>query len=105
MEPAEMVNTVAQEFQNVCVWDGCATENICLVSTCKHVLEVAHECGDAHQKNRQIEQERWQFQQEQHESHGQLVDLLQKFGEEVKRVEKLRTQVHEGWLDTMMKKE
>ena len=57
MKLAEMAITFAQEFQNVHVWDGCATKIMCLVSTCKHVLEVAHKHEDAHQKKKQIEQE------------------------------------------------
>ena len=40
MEPAEIVVSVAQEFCNVHVWNGCAAKITCLVSTQKHVLEV-----------------------------------------------------------------
>ena len=47
MEPAEIVVSVAQEFCNVHVWDGCAAEITCLVSTWKHVLEVTHKQKDA----------------------------------------------------------
>ena len=43
--------------------------------------------------------------QEQQGSQEQLADLLQKIGEEVKKVEKLRTQVNEEWPMTPLKKE
>ena len=105
MEPGEMVVTVAQEFQNMHVWDGCAAKVTCVVSTQKHVLEVAHEQEDAHQKTKLMEQETRQFQQEQHESQEQLADLLQKFSEEVKKVETLRAQVQEKQPEMALKKE
>ena len=47
MEPVETVVSVTQEFHNVHVWDGCAAEIMCLVSTWKHVLEITHEQEDA----------------------------------------------------------
>ena len=43
MEPAKMAVSIPQELHNACVWDGSATEITCLVSTWKHVLDVAHE--------------------------------------------------------------
>ena len=105
MEPAETVVSVAEEFHNVHVWDGCAAEIMCLVSIQKHVLEITHEQEDAQHQARQIEQETRRFQQEQKESQEQLADLLQKFGEEVRKVEKLKTQVDEKRPGMPVKKE
>ena len=99
MEPAEIVVSVAQEFCNVHVWDGCAAKITCLVSTQKHEQE------DAQHQARQIKQETRRFQQEWKESQEQLADLLQKLGEEVKKVEKLRTQVSEKQPGASLKKE
>ena len=49
--------------------------------------------GRANHQNQHIEQENQRVQQEQQQSQDHMVDLLQKFSEEVRKVEEPRTQV------------
>ena len=53
------------------------------------VVNVVHEQDHAQQWLQWLEAETLQFQQEQQESRDQMVELLQKFGSEVKKAEEL----------------
>ena len=53
----------------------------------------------------QCEQEVIKLQQEQQESQEQMVELLQKFGEEVRKFEEVRMQMGEPCSSTLVKNE
>ena len=57
------------------------------------MVNVVHERDHARQRLQQLEAETRRFQQEQQESRDQMVELLQKFGSKVKKVEELRCKV------------
>ena len=69
--------------------DGQAAEITCLLSSRQSVVNVVHEQDHAWQWLQRLEAETQWFQQEQQESQDQMVELLQKFGSEVKKVEEL----------------
>ena len=54
---------------------------------------MVYEQDHAQQRLQWLEAETWQFQQEQQESRDQMLELLQKFGSEVKKVEELQCKV------------
>ena len=56
---------------------------------------MVHEQDHARQWLQQLETETQRFQQEQQESRDQMVELLQKFGSEVKKVEELQCRVEQ----------
>ena len=86
MEPETTVVHAAQALHSARLWDGQATEITCLLSSRQSVVNVVHEQDHARQWLQRLEAETQQFQQE---SRDQKVELLQKFGSEVKKVEEL----------------
>ena len=86
MEPETTVVHAAQALHNARLWDGQAAEITCLLSPRQSVVNMVHEQDHAWQRLQQLESETRQFQQE---SRDQMVELLQKFGSEVKKVEEL----------------
>ena len=86
MEPETTVVHATQALHNGRLWDGQTTEITCLLSSRQSVVNVVHERDHARQRLQWLEAETWQFQQEQQESRDQMVELLQKFGSEVKIV-------------------
>ena len=93
MEPETTVVHAAQALHNAILWDCQAAEITCLLSSRQSVVNMVHERDHARQRLQQLEAETWWFQQEQQESRDQMVELLQKFGSEVKKVEELRCRV------------
>ena len=89
MEPETTVVHVAQALHNARLWDGQAAEITCLLPSRQSVVNVVHERDHAQQWLQRLEAETQRFQQEQQESRDQMVELLQKFGSEVKKVEEL----------------
>ena len=93
MEPETIVVHAAQALHNARLWDGQATEITCLLSSRQSVVNVVHERDHARQRLQWLQAETWWYQQEQQESRNQMVELLQKFGSEVKKVEELQCKV------------
>ena len=89
MEPETTVVHAAQALHNARLWDSQAAEITCLLSSRQSVVNVVHERDHAQQQLQWLEAETRWFQQEQQESRDQMVELLQKFGSEVKKVEEL----------------
>ena len=90
MEPETTVVHAAQALHNARLWDGQATEITCLLSSRQSVVNVVHERDHAQQRLQWLEAETQWFQQE---SRDQMVELLQKFGSKVKKVEELQCRV------------
>ena len=95
IEPETTIVHAAQALHNARLWDGQATEITCLLSSRQSVVNVVHEQDHARQQLQQLEAEICWFQQEQQESQDQMVELLQTFGSEVKKVEELRCKVEQ----------
>ena len=93
MEQDTTVVHAAQVLHNTRLWDGQATEITCLLSSRQSVVNVVHERDHARQRLQRLEVETQSFQQEQQESQEQMVELWQKFGSKVKKVEELRCKV------------
>ena len=89
MEPETTVVHTAQALHNARLWDSQAAEITCLLSSRQSVVNVVHERDHARQRLQQLEAETQRFQQEQQEIRDQMVELLQKFGSKVKKVEEL----------------
>ena len=70
-------------------------EITCLLSSRQSVINVVHEWDHARQRMQRLEAEARRFQQEQQENREQMVELLQKFGAEVKKVEELHCRVEQ----------
>ena len=104
MHPESYVVPFAQALHNLHVWDGNATKISCLMSLWKHVQEIAYEHETFHHQSHKVDQETHKVQQEQQQSHDQMVDPLWKFGKEVKNVEELRVQVEKP-IEKLVKKE
>ena len=95
MEPKNLVVHVAQALHNAQIWDGQTVEITCLLSSRQSVINVVHERDHTRQRMQRLEAEARRFQQEQQENREQLVELLQKFGAEVKKVEELHHRVEQ----------
>ena len=87
MEPETTIVHAAQALHNARLLDSQAAEITCLLSSRQSVVNVVYERDHAWQWLQQLEAETWWFQQEQ------MVELLQKFGSEVKKVEELQCRV------------
>ena len=96
MEPENLVVHVAQALHNARIWDRQTVEITCLLSSRQSVINVVHERDHARQRMQRLEAEAWRFQQEQQENREQMVELLQKFGTEVKKVEELHRRVEQA---------
>ena len=89
MEPETTIVHAAQVLHNARLWDGQAAKITCLLSSRQSVVNMVHERDHAQQWLQWLEAETRWFQQEQQESQDQIVELLQRFGSEVKKVEEL----------------
>ena len=89
MEPETTIVHASQALHNARLWDSQAADITCLLSSRQSVVNMVHERDHARQQLQRLEAETWQFQQEQQESRDQMVELLQKFGSKVKKVEEL----------------
>ena len=91
MEPEAGVVPVAQALHTINKWEGFVAEITCLMTSHKNMVGIIKERDDSHHRLQQCEQDVMKLQQEQKESQEQMVGILQKFGEEVKKVEEMRT--------------
>ena len=91
MEPEAEVVPVAQALHTINKWEGFMAEIPCLMTSCKNMVGIIKEQDDSCHRLQQREQDKMKLQQEQKESQEQMVEILQKFGEEVKKVEEMRT--------------
>ena len=89
MEPETTIVHVAQVLHNARLCDSQAAEITCLLYSRQSVVNMVHERDHARQQLQWLEAETWWFQQKQQESRDQMVELLQKFGFKVKKVEEL----------------
>ena len=96
MEPENLVVHVAQALHNARIWDGQTVEITCLLSSRQSVINVVHERNHMRQRMQRLEAEARRFQQEQQENREQMVELLQKFGTKVKKVEELHRRVEQA---------
>ena len=96
MEPKNLVVHVAQALHNARIWDGQTVEITCLLSSRQSLINVVHEQDHARQRMQRLEAKAQRFQQEQQENQEQMVELLQKFGTEVKKVEELHRRVEQA---------
>ena len=96
MDPKNLVVHVAQALHNAQIWDGQTVEITCLLSSRQSVINVVHEWDHARQRMQRLEAEARRFQQERQENREQMVELLQKFGTEVKKVEELHRRVEQA---------
>ena len=83
-------------LHNAQIWDGQTVEITCLLSSRQSVINVVHERDHARQRMQRLEAEARRFQQKQQENREQMVELLQKFGTEVKKVEELHRRVEQA---------
>ena len=90
-EPELGVVPVAQALHTINKWEGFAAEITCLMTSHKNMVGIIKEWDDSHHRLQQHEQDVMKLQQEQKESQEQMVEILQKFWEEVKKVEEMRT--------------
>ena len=95
MEPEAGVVPVTQALHTINKWEGFVAEITCLKTSCKNMVGIIKEQDDLHHKLQQREQDMMKLQQEQKGSQEQMVEILQNFREEVKKVEEMRTHVNQ----------
>ena len=91
MEPEGGVVPVAQALHTSNRWEGFTVEITCLMTSRKNMVDIIKVWEDSCHRLQQREQEMMKFQQEQKETWEQMVEILRRFGEEVKKVEEMRT--------------
>ena len=90
MESEGGVVPVAQALHTSNRWEGFMVEITCLMTSCKNMVDIIKAWEDLHHRLQQHEQDMMKLQQEQKETQEQMVDILWRFGEEVKKVEEMR---------------
>ena len=91
MEPEGGVVPVTQALHTSNRWEGFTVEIACLITSCKNMVDIIKAQEDSCHRLQQHEQDIMKLQQEQKETWEQMVEILQRFGEEVKKVEEMRT--------------
>ena len=89
---------VAQQMQGSLVWGRYVTEVTCLLSGRDSVMSVVRYRETARERLKVLEEEREATMQQQMEEKTQFMKILEKFGEEVKKVENLKRRVERGVL-------
>ena len=81
------ITEVAQLLHSIDSWVGFKVEVGCIIATEKHLVKTTKDIEDHRRAARDLEQKRQEFEEEQQASRIQIKDLLDKFEEQVKRIE------------------
>ena len=77
-----MVNQIGLNFVSNDLWGCHVTDVTCLLSGKESVMNIMHDCKIVRERLRSLEEECDQAQAQQTDEWGQIMQMLEKFGEE-----------------------
>ena len=86
-EKGAKVIEISQLLHSIDLWTGYKVDVACIVSTKKLLVETTREIEECRRAEKEIQRLKLEFEEEQQTSRLQIKDLLDKFEEQVKRVE------------------
>ena len=86
-EKGVKITEVAQLLHSIDSWVGYKVEVGCIIATKKQLVKTTMDIEEHKRAARELEQKRQEFEEEQQASRIQIKDLLDKFEEQVKRIE------------------
>ena len=90
-EKGAKVIEIAQALHGIDSWTGYKVDISCIVSTKKMLVDTTREIEAYRRAERDFQSEKWEMKEEEQCSKLQIQDLLDKFEEQVKRVEMLQS--------------
>ena len=86
-EKGVKITEIAQLLHSIDSWVGYKVEVGCIIATKKQLVKTTMDIEEQRRATRELEQKRQEFEEEQQASRIQIKDLLNKFEEQVKRIE------------------
>ena len=86
-EKGVKITEIAQLLHSIDSWVGYKAEVGCIIATKKQLVKMTMDIEDHRRAARDLERQRQEFKEEQQASRIQIKDLLDKFEEQVKRIE------------------
>ena len=86
-EKGVKITEVAQLLHSIDSWVGYKVEVGCIIATKKQLVNTTMDIEEQRRAARELEQKKQEFEEEQQASRIQIKDLLDKFEEQVKRIE------------------
>ena len=90
-EKGAKVIEIAQALHSIDSWAGYKIDVSCIVSTKKMLVDTTKELEAYRRAEREFQREKWEMKEEEQRSKLQIQDLLDKFEEQVKRVELMQS--------------
>ena len=90
-EKGVKITEIAQLLHSIDSWVGYNVEVGCIIATKKQLIKTTMDIEHQRRAEREWEQKRQEFEEEQQASRIQIKDLLDKFEEQVKRIEMLHS--------------
>ena len=90
-EKGAKVIEIAQALHSIDSWAGYRIDVSCIVSTKKMLVDTTRELEAYRRAERDFQREKWEMKEEEQHSKLQIQDLLDKFEEQVKRVELMQS--------------
>ena len=95
-EKGVKITKIAQLLHSIDSWVGYKVEVGCIIATKKQLVKTTMDIEDHRRAARDLERKRQEFEEEQQASRIQIKDLLDKFEEQVKRIEVVSSQSSVG---------
>ena len=86
-EKGVKITEIAQLLHSIDSWVGYKVEVGCIIATKKQLVKTTMDIEEQRRAARELEQKKQEFKEEQQASRIQIKDLLDKFEEQVKRIE------------------
>ena len=86
-EKGVKITEIAQLLHSIDSWVGYKVEVGCIIATKKQLVKTTLDIEEQRRAARELEQKKQEFEEEQQASRIQIKDLLDKFEEQVKRIE------------------
>ena len=86
-EKGVKITEIAQLLHSIDSWVGYKVEVGCIIATKKQLVKTTMDIEEQRRATRELEQKKQEFEEEQQASRIQIKDLLDKFEEQVKRIE------------------
>ena len=93
LEEGTLAVRVAQQLQGSLVWGAHATEATCWISSRRSMMNIVREWETARWRLQELEEERKNSVHDREKQNEQFMEMLTKFGEEVRKVEDLEKKI------------
>ena len=90
-EKGVKITEIAQLLHSIDSWVGYKVEVGCIIATKKQLVKMTMDIEEHRKAAKELEQKRQEFEEDQQASRIQIKDLLDKFEEQVKRIERVHS--------------